>query len=72
MPGPGFAVVDFETTGLIAENNDRIIEIAVVHLNEAGVITGSWETLLNPVRDLVLLPQPAVGCLRHRRFCGGQ
>ncbi|WP_051196968.1 3'-5' exonuclease [Jonesia quinghaiensis] len=47
----GFAVIDVETTGLSARN-DRIIEIAVVHVDTNGTITGNWETLINPERNL--------------------
>lgn len=46
-----FAVVDFETTGL-HPTRDRVVELAVVHLDGTGEVTGRWETLLNPGRDL--------------------
>lgn len=49
---PGFAVLDFETTGLFPNGHDRVIELAVVHVNEHGRIEGQWETLINPGRDL--------------------
>lgn len=52
MPGPGFAVVDLETTGLFTGGHDRVIEIAVVHTDENGTITGEWETLVNPQRHV--------------------
>ena len=52
MAGPGFAVIDFETTGLFPGGHDRIIEIAVVHVDSGGMITGQWDTLVNPGRDL--------------------
>ncbi len=52
MSGPGFAVIDLETTGLFPGGHDRIVELAVVHVDDHGLITGSWETLLNPGRDL--------------------
>lgn len=52
MTGPGFAIIDFETTGLFHGRNDRIIEIAVVHADRFGNVTGKWETLVNPGRDL--------------------
>src|SRR5690606_28022084 len=52
MPGPGFAVIDFETTGLFAGGHDRVVELAVVHVSPDGVIEGRWETLVNPGRDL--------------------
>lgn len=52
MPGPGFAVIDFETTGFLANKYDRVIEVGVVHVSPTGAITGEWETLVNPNRDL--------------------
>ncbi|MFT4052010.1 MAG: exonuclease domain-containing protein, partial [Microbacterium sp.] len=48
----GFAVVDVETTGIYPAGHDRVIELAVVHVDERGRIEGSWETVLNPGRDL--------------------
>lgn len=50
--GGGYAVVDTETTGFAAGGSDRIVEIAVVHLDEHGVVTDEWCTLVNPARDL--------------------
>lgn len=50
--GVGYAVVDTETTGFAARGRDRIVEIAVVHLDEDGVVTDEWCTLVNPARDL--------------------
>ncbi|MBP2471538.1 DNA polymerase-3 subunit epsilon [Crossiella equi] len=47
----GFAVLDVETTGFAA-GRDRVIEVAVVHTDQAGVVTGQWCTLVNPRRDL--------------------
>lgn len=44
----GFAVVDVETTGFGHE--DRIVEVAVVHLSPDGEITDEFATLINPVR----------------------
>lgn len=52
MPTPGFAVIDFETTGLFAGGHDRVVEVAVVHADPSGVIEGRWDTLVNPGRDL--------------------
>ncbi|MBC7517921.1 MAG: DNA polymerase III subunit epsilon [Microbacteriaceae bacterium] len=48
----GFAIIDFETTGLFPEGTDRVIEVAVVHLDPDGTVTGRWDTLVNPQRDL--------------------
>jgi DNA polymerase-3 subunit epsilon len=47
-----YAVIDVETTGLRAGRHDRIIEIAVVHLDEGGRVQGEWCSLINPDRDL--------------------
>ena len=47
-----YAVIDLETTGLNPWRHDRIAEIAIVHVNETGDITGEWCTLVNPQRDL--------------------
>ena len=52
MAGRGFAVIDFETTGLFPGGHDRIVEIAVVHVDAGGAVTGQWDTLVNPGRDL--------------------
>lgn len=47
-----YAVVDLETTGLRTSWHDRIVEIAVIHLDETGRIRAQWCTLVNPDRDL--------------------
>jgi DNA polymerase-3 subunit epsilon len=47
----GYAVLDFETTGLFPAH-DRVVELAVVHVGEDGTVTGQWDTLVNPQRDL--------------------
>lgn len=52
MSGRGYAVIDFETTGLFSRSSHRVIEVAVVHVDDVGRITGSWDTLINPGRDL--------------------
>ncbi|MFC4588465.1 3'-5' exonuclease [Sphaerisporangium corydalis] len=49
---PGYVVVDVETTGLRTSEDDRIIEIGLVHLDATGDVTGEWTTLVNPGRDL--------------------
>lgn len=48
----GFAVIDFETTGLVPERSDRIVEIGVVLLDASGARQGQWSTLINPQRDV--------------------
>ncbi|WP_340682624.1 exonuclease domain-containing protein [Amycolatopsis coloradensis] len=48
----GFAVVDTETTGIRPGFRHRIAEIAVVHVDFSGEVTGEWSTLVNPDRDL--------------------
>lgn len=52
VAGRGFAVIDFETTGLLPEYHHRAVEVAVVHLDPDGIVTGHWDTLINPRRDL--------------------
>jgi DNA polymerase III subunit epsilon len=47
VAGAGYAVFDIETTGL-ALHPDSIVEIAVVHVDAHGEITGTWDTLLKP------------------------
>lgn len=48
---PGYTVIDTETTGL-SPRQDRIVELAVVYVDDAGTVTGHWTTLLNPGRDV--------------------
>lgn len=50
--GTGYAVFDIETTGF-SLYPDSIVEIAVVHVDGCGTITGSWDTLLRPHDDVV-------------------
>ena len=52
MTAAGFAVVDVETTGFSPKRGDRIVEIGIVHLSPDGEIENSWETLVNPKRDV--------------------
>lgn len=49
----GFAVVDLETTG-VYPSRDRIIEVAVVHLDVSGQVIGEFCTLIDPHRDVGL------------------
>jgi DNA polymerase III subunit epsilon len=48
----GFAVIDLETTGLDYHKGDKIIQIAVVHLNSKGEKENEWVTYVNPNRKL--------------------
>ncbi|MFD4639521.1 exonuclease domain-containing protein [Lentzea sp. NPDC058436] len=47
--GKGYAVVDVATTG--PSPADRVIEVAVVHLDASGRRTDEWCTLVDPRRD---------------------
>jgi DNA polymerase-3 subunit epsilon len=47
-----YAVVDVETTGLKTSWHDRVVEIAVVRVDESGRTRDEWCTLVNPDRDL--------------------
>ncbi|GAA3743551.1 hypothetical protein GCM10022205_33000 [Spinactinospora alkalitolerans] len=44
--------MDVETTGITPAGRHRVVEIAVVHLDESGASTTEWTTLINPHRDL--------------------
>jgi DNA polymerase III epsilon subunit family exonuclease len=44
---PGYAVFDIETTGF-RPDPDSIVEIAIVHVEQDGEVTGAWDTLLKP------------------------
>jgi DNA polymerase III subunit epsilon len=48
----GYTVIDVETTGLSPKNGDRVVEIAVVYVSEAGDVQDRWSTLVNPQRDV--------------------
>jgi len=52
MAEPAFTVIDVETTGLFPEMHDRIVEIALVQTDRFGTPLSTWETLVNPLRDL--------------------
>ena len=47
-----YAVVDIETTGLSPALNHRILEVAVVLVDNVGNRVYEWDTLVNPVRDV--------------------
>ncbi|WP_017537822.1 exonuclease domain-containing protein [Nocardiopsis halophila] len=48
----GYAVVDVETTGITPASHHRVVEVAVVHVDDSGEVGSEWSTLLNPGRDL--------------------
>lgn len=47
-----FAIVDVETTGLFPERSDRILEIAVIRIDQDGSRLREYTTLVNPMRDV--------------------
>lgn len=47
-----YAVIDFETTGLVPERGDRIVEVAIVLVDAFGNVERDWTTLVNPKRDV--------------------
>ncbi|MGJ9422513.1 3'-5' exonuclease [Aeromicrobium sp. CF3.5] len=49
---PSFAVIDVETTGLVPERSDRVVEIGVVLTDPLGRIEWEWSSLINPRRDI--------------------
>lgn len=49
---PEFAVIDVETTGLSPAHQHRVVEVAVVVVNGDGRVVHSWDTLVNPQRDV--------------------
>jgi DNA polymerase III epsilon subunit family exonuclease len=48
----GYAVIDVETTGLWPGRHHRVIEIGIVHLDVHGEVEASFETVVDPSRDL--------------------
>lgn len=48
----GYAVLDFETTGLDPDSGDRVVQVAVVKLGASGEYEGAWSSLVNPERDM--------------------
>lgn len=47
-----YAVIDIETTGFSAAHHHRIVEVAVVLVDDGGNLVYEWETLVNPQRDV--------------------
>lgn len=52
LPQQGFAIIDVETTAFDGRGTDRVVEVAVVHADVDGRVTGVWDTLVNPGRDV--------------------
>ncbi|HEX7060048.1 MAG TPA: DEAD/DEAH box helicase [Solirubrobacterales bacterium] len=52
VPGTEFVVIDCETTGLHPSAHHRIIELAMITVNEQGESLDRWCSLLRPERDL--------------------
>ncbi|MDP3950378.1 exonuclease domain-containing protein [Microbacterium sp.] len=48
----GYAVIDLETTGFSPARGDRILEVGVVLIDDAGEVEHEWTTLINPQRDV--------------------
>lgn len=48
----GYAVLDLETTGFSTTRDDRVLEVAVVLLDERGEVEREWCTLVDPGRDV--------------------
>ncbi|MFC1628428.1 exonuclease domain-containing protein [Gemmatimonadota bacterium] len=47
-----YSVFDLETTGFSAAHHHRVLEIAVVIVDDDGCIVDEWDTVLNPERDV--------------------
>lgn len=48
----GYTIVDVETTGLYPGGGDRVIEIAIIRLDNTGQVLNTYSTLINPQRDI--------------------
>ncbi|MCL4555207.1 MAG: exonuclease domain-containing protein, partial [Actinobacteria bacterium] len=47
-----YAVIDLETTGLSPAHHHRVVEVAVVLVDDDGHLVYEWDTLVNPLRDV--------------------
>jgi len=47
-----YSVIDIETTGFSHKLNDKIIEIGIVKIDDFGNVIETYETLINPNRDV--------------------
>ncbi|HUX53120.1 MAG TPA: exonuclease domain-containing protein [Williamwhitmania sp.] len=50
--GSNFAILDIETTGFSPKYHDKIVEIAIISIDINGKIIDTYETLINPDRDV--------------------
>lgn len=50
--GHNFSFIDIETTGFSPKRGDKIIEIGIVNTDHQGNIINTYETLINPRRDI--------------------
>lgn len=48
----GYTIVDLETTGLFPQQHDRVLEIGLINVSDAGEVESEWATLINPQRDV--------------------
>jgi ATP-dependent Lhr-like helicase len=49
---PLIAVIDVETTGLLPQRHNRVLEIAAVVMTPDGTVVREFESLVNPDRDV--------------------
>jgi len=49
---PYFAILDIETTGFSPQRGDKIVEIAIITTDLQGNIVDTYETLVNPKREV--------------------
>lgn len=71
------AVLDFETTGLVVENGDRVVEIGCILLDD-GAVSERWGTLVDPgmplpadtTRITGITPDDLVGAPRFEAVVG--
>lgn len=52
FPGPRYAVLDVETTGLTPASGDRVVEIAVIVLDDRFRVVRFFESLVQPLRRI--------------------
>ncbi|BAX96794.1 DNA polymerase III subunit epsilon [Mycobacteroides stephanolepidis] len=45
-------MIDFETTGVVPERTDRVVEVGIVLVDDWGQIKDEWTTLVNPRRGV--------------------